>query len=72
MTLVLKVYVRLEDEGTDGWRPVDAVKKNDGVFQIISAQPEDESWEFPSGSQVKCQKQRFQNGEALVAYERTG
>ena len=70
MTLTLKVYVALKDEGTDCWRSVDAVKKKDGVFQIISVPPEDEAWEFPSGSQVKCKRQRLQDGEALVAYER--
>jgi hypothetical protein len=70
MTPALKVYVRLKDEGTNCWRPVEVAKKSDGVFQIMSAQPKEEVWEFPSGAKVRCQKKKLQDGEALVAYER--
>jgi hypothetical protein len=39
------------------------------MFRILSDPPEGERWEFPTGSIVRCRKQRFSDSEELVAFE---
>jgi hypothetical protein len=70
MTSTVKVYVRLKDEGTECWRPVDAKEEGASVFRILSVQPKEEIWEFPAGSAVRCKKRQFASGAALAAVER--
>ena len=70
MTSSVKVYIRLKEEGTECWRPVDAKEEVAGVFRILSAQPTEEVWEFPAGSSVRCEKKQFASGAALAAIER--
>lgn len=66
------IYVALLDEGTDVWRPVDAEELRDGLFRIVSANsnPEDERWEFESGSFVRCKQRQLSEGSVLVAVSR--
>jgi hypothetical protein len=45
------VYVRLLDEGTDVWRPVEADQDGD-LFKLIGPMPDDEHWEFIPGTIV--------------------
>lgn len=64
------VYVRLLEEGTDVWRPVQAKRLPDGSFQLDMPEgydPGDETWEFPPHSRVKCTTRRFTHGEAGLA-----
>jgi hypothetical protein len=65
------IYVYLRDEGTDVWRPIEAVRLGDDRYQIVSINqsPEDEHWEFTSGDIVRCKLRLLSKGEALVAYE---
>jgi hypothetical protein len=63
----IKVYVYLQNEGTDAWRPVDAVEEGDSIFRITSAPEGDEAWQFPSGSRVVCEEKKLSGGPALVA-----
>ncbi len=73
MSSSIQIYVCLLDEGIDAWRPVQAVNTYDNVFQIISENPdpENEKWEFASGSLVRCRSHAFADGtKALIAYER--
>jgi hypothetical protein len=49
----VKIFVYLLEEGTDAWRPTEAVSIGDGSFKILPTpdyDPEDEVWEFPPGS----------------------
>jgi hypothetical protein len=69
MTSTVKVYVRLKDEGTDCWRPVTAEKETASVCRILSVQPKDEVWEFPTGSRVRCVEKHIGEGSWLVALE---
>ena len=49
----VKIFVYLLGEGTDVWRPTDAVSIGDGLFKILPTpgyDTEDEVWEFPPGS----------------------
>ncbi|MBA4147934.1 MAG: hypothetical protein H0X66_07435 [Verrucomicrobia bacterium] len=64
------IYIELVDEGTQVWRPVEAEQVREGVFRIIGRQPEDEHWQFASGSFVRCRERTFSGGEhGFVAYE---
>lgn len=63
------IYVELLDEGTPTWRPVKAEQLADGVYRIVSEDPdpEDEHWQFPSGSLVRCESRQLSGGECIVA-----
>ncbi len=63
------IYVALLDEGTPTWRPVEAVRIQDDVFEIISQNPDpdDEIWEFNVGQHVRCEKRELSNGVYMVA-----
>lgn len=65
------IYIALLNEGIDVWRPVLAVRRADDLFEIVSRNddPEDESWEFPSGSLVRCETKQLSCGQHLVAVE---
>jgi hypothetical protein len=64
------VHVALLNEGTDVWRPVEAIAV-DGGYQLIAPHdydPDDEEWAFPPGSNVRCEKRTMSGGfSALVA-----
>jgi hypothetical protein len=51
------IYVYLLDEGTDVWRPIEAVPVGDDVYRIVSENPypEDEHWQFSAGDLVRCE-----------------
>ena len=63
------VFVRLVNEGVDVFRPVDAKRISDHVFEIIDEWPGlDEVWEFTRGDRVLCIDHTFQDGsQGLLA-----
>ena len=63
------IFVRLINEGTDVYRPVDAKRISDELFQIIDdSQDQDEHWEFSNLDMVRCIDHVFQDGtHGLVA-----
>jgi hypothetical protein len=66
----ITIYVRLLDEGTDCWRPTQAEQMSEGIFRLLPTanyDPDDEHWEFPPGTLVRCQTKRFRYGDAPVA-----
>jgi hypothetical protein len=65
------IYVALLGEGTEVWRPVNAALRAGGLFEIISRNddPEDELWQFPPGSLVRCERRQLSEGPRLVAVE---
>jgi hypothetical protein len=67
-----EIYVYLLDEGTDVWRPVDAILLQESIYQINpdSAIPETEIWQFLPGDIVRCEEKRFIKGRGLVAVEK--
>jgi hypothetical protein len=69
MTPSSTIYAYLKAEGTDVWRPVDAIQDESGIFRIISKPKKGEVWEFPSGSRVRCEKRKLASGEVTVAKE---
>lgn len=65
--------MRLLDEGTDCWRPVDARLIANGVYEVLGLVPSDEIWEFAPGTHVKCVENQFANGSVgLVANDLLG
>ncbi len=71
MTETYKIYVNLLDEGTNCWRPVNAERVQDNCFKITSVNPdpEDENWQFTTGTVVRCEEKELSGGKALVAIE---
>jgi len=66
----IRVYVRLLDEGTDVSRPTEAIDLGNELFRILPTSdydPEDETWEFPPGSTIRCEKKTSREGEYLIA-----
>lgn len=63
------IYVYLFDEGTDVWRPVEAVHVSDDRYRITgtNSDPDDEHWEFQTGEVVRCELRDLSGGKCLVA-----
>ncbi len=62
------VYVRLLSEGTEVSRPIQAQKLREGLYKLTETSnyhTEDEQWEFPPGSLMRCE-QREQHGEKFL------
>ena len=68
------VFVALPDEGVDVWRPVAAEHLGGELYRLIDSPPDDEQWEFATGSVVRCHMRRLSGdggklNDVLVAYE---
>jgi hypothetical protein len=62
------IYVALENEGIDVWRPVEASILGDNLFQILTFNdPKAEQWQFASGAVVRCAKRDFADGQSGLA-----
>jgi hypothetical protein len=62
------IYVALKDEGVDVWRPLEASDEGGSIYRISEApMPDSETWEFPPGSRVRCERHELGDGSALVA-----
>ena len=65
-----QIFMPLLDEGTQVWRPVPAHKINDTTFIVLRPKdydPDNETWEFPPGSTVVCEKRRLSDETVLAA-----
>ena len=62
------VHVYLSNENVDVWRPVDAKDEGNLVYRLADTPaPDDEVWEFPPGSRVRCEWRDLGNGPILAA-----
>ena len=61
------IYLPLLNEGTDCWRPVEAIELGSDLFRIVSQKPEDEEWPYRSGEVVRCRWRQFSEGEGWEA-----
>jgi hypothetical protein len=69
------VFVRLVDEGTQVYRPSPATHISGPVFRLgmpDGYDPDDEQWEFPPGSTVRCEKRTLDGSEVMVAVALSG
>lgn len=65
-----EIYIDLQDEDVDVWRPTPAERLPDGRYRVLPApdyDPEDEHWQFPPGSIVECEMRKLSKGAHLVA-----
>ena len=67
------IYVNLENEGVDTWRPVNAQKVDQGKYLIPEETiiPDGEVWRFQPGMVVRCVPTEKKDGEeeTLLAVE---
>ncbi|HUR97923.1 MAG TPA: hypothetical protein VMZ26_07645 [Pyrinomonadaceae bacterium] len=65
------IYVYLLDDGTDAWRPVDAIHVGGDHYKITNPPIAGENWEFGPGSTVRCRKKvGADNAVFLAAFEK--
>jgi len=67
------VHVRLLDEGTDVWRPVQAERLGETTYRLAHGSvPEDENWSFQPGDIVVVEHRRGADadGQSLIAVAR--
>lgn len=67
-TKFVTIYVALLEEGTDVWRPVQALPVGDDKFVLIRPNDydeEDETWQFLPGAIVRGEN-RTRGGESLM------
>lgn len=67
-----QVYVRLLDEGTMVYRATTGILVGADTYLLkapLGYDKEDENWEFPPGSFVKCVERVLSDGCVLVASE---
>jgi len=59
------IFVPLLNEGTEVWRPVQARPLGENFFRIIGVEADvsDETWQFASGTIVRCEPKRFSDGK---------
>ncbi len=64
----VEIHVYLLDEGVDVWRPVQAEPLGEGIYRIVSAnpEPEDEIWQFVQGDVVRCERKELMDGSTQV------
>jgi len=69
----VQIYVALLDEGTDVWRPVQAIPVSRDIYTIVSEHTDSavERWQFQTGDVVRCEVKTFSGGSSgLVAVEK--
>lgn len=71
MTGLREIYVHLENEGTEVWRPVDAKHIEADLYLIPedTVVPDDETWQFQPGTVVRCTHADKQGEDCLIAVE---
>jgi len=71
MDNLTKIYVYLENEGTDVWRPVDAKRVESDMYLIPddTVIPDGENWQFQPGSVVRCAKGDLSGEKCVLAVE---
>jgi hypothetical protein len=68
----VQVYVRLLNEGTEVFRPTQAVEIGKGLFELMATphyDSEDEAWEFLPGAIVRIEMRHGASGSFPLAVE---
>jgi hypothetical protein len=60
------IYLELQNEGTDVWRPVEAEPMGGNRYKIISDRPEDEDWPVGRDQIVECEFKALSGGDCLA------
>jgi len=64
------IYIKLLEEGTTVYRPVNALKLKDGIFKILDKPETDEVWEFQFNAIVRCIEKKLSGDFCLIAIEK--
>jgi hypothetical protein len=67
-----QIFISLQDEGTIVLRPTQGLWVRDELYEVLPTSnydPEDEHWEFPPGSIVRCEIVEHNGEKILVAKE---
>ncbi len=64
--MTLTIYIPLQDEGTEVWRPVEAEHVCDDRYRILSPRPMDEVWPFSPNEIVRCERKVLSGENCLV------
>lgn len=67
------IYIRLPEEETPTLKRAEAIQVGDNRYQILipaDYDPEDEIWQFPPGSLVRCEVRKNSGEEILLAVEK--
>jgi hypothetical protein len=67
MTMPVTIYIKLRNERTDVWRPVEAEQVARNLHRILSRPIEDEEWPVAHNQIVECERRMLSGGECLVA-----
>ena len=70
-----RVYVRLLNEGTNVYRPAEAIVVGESAVRLVAPadyDPEDEEWEFKPGEIMRLEGRTLDGREALVAVSLAG
>jgi hypothetical protein len=65
------VYVALQGEGTNAWRPAEARHIQGAIYQLLGSVPGDEHWQFNPGELVECEEHIFSGGNSGLVARRT-
>jgi hypothetical protein len=64
--MTITIYLKLRDEGTDVWRPVEAEAVGSSLYRILSPAPEDEEWPAAQNDIVECERRTLSGEVCLV------
>ena len=60
------IYMPLLNEGTEVWRPVEAMKVGELGYMVTENAPPDEQWAFQPGHVLRCEQRQLGGGVHLV------
>lgn len=60
------IYLKLRNEGTDVWRPVEAERISNGRFRILTKPAQHEDWPVEQTEIVECERHVLSGGECWV------
>ena len=66
------VYIELLNEGTDVWRPAQALLVDKNIYKVLTPvdyDPDDEKWKFKPGSLVECEWKKKNGKKILIAHK---
>jgi hypothetical protein len=64
---VTTIYMPLLNDGTDAWRPVEAMKIGDLGYMVTESAPPSEEWAFQPGHILRCEERQLSGEAKLVA-----
>jgi hypothetical protein len=64
--MAVTLYLKLRDEETDVWRPVEAEPVAADQYRILSRPIENEIWPVTQNEVVHCERRMLSGGECLV------